>query len=185
MKNLFFGSCFFKIVILNFQWIFYSGRVYHIRKIEVIMVNYCWNHGLSKLRLGFIKYRLDKRNNKQMKIAVNSTIEFFEWPYQKYLVKVWIFLAHPPENDSPLKFFAKKFWFTINGPSKMLFFNFCLFDFSKFQITIFRNLMERPSSIIMDFENSYEVILRHNYFWSTNFRQWNGNPFKIFSLKFP
>ena len=35
----------------------------------------------------------------------------------------------------------------------------------------------------MDFEGSYEVILRHKYFWSTCFWQWNSAPFKIF-LKF-
>ena len=38
-----------------------------------------------------------------------------------------------------------KVWFTINGPSKMLFFNFCLFLFSKFQMTIVK-------IFIMDFE---------------------------------
>ena len=38
------------------------------------------------------------------------------------------------------KIWFAKVWFTINGPSKMLFFNFCLFIFSKFQMTIVKNL---------------------------------------------
>ena len=48
--------------------------------------------------------------------------------------------------------------------SKMLFFNFGLFHFPKFQITIVKNFMEKPSFFIMDFESSNEVLLRHNYF---------------------
>ena len=36
-------------------------------------------------------------------------------------------------------------WFTTNGMSKMLIFNFCLFHFSKFQMTIVKNLMKKPS----------------------------------------
>ena len=32
----------------------------------------------------------------------------------------------------------------------------------------------------MDFEDSYEVLLRHRYFWSPNFWQWNDGPFEIF-----
>ena len=34
-----------------------------------------------------------------------------------------------------------KVWFTINGPSKMPFFNVCLFCFSKFQMNIVKNFM--------------------------------------------
>ena len=64
----------------------------------------------------------------------------------------------------------------------MLFFNFCFFDFSEFQMTIVENLMEKPSFFIMDFEGPYEVLLRHKYFWSTYFWQWNDGPFKIFEI---
>ena len=46
----------------------------------------------------------------------------------------------------------------INGPSNMLFFNCCLFPFSKFQITIVKNLVK-------DFEGSQVVLLRHNFFY--------------------
>ena len=75
----------------------------------------------------------------------------------------------------------EKVWLRINGSSKMLFLNLYLFRFSKFQMTIVRNLMEKPSFFIMDSEGFYEALLRHKYFWSTNFWQWNDDPFKIFS----
>ena len=55
-----------------------------------------------------------------------------------------------------------------NEASKMLFFNFCLFSFYRFQITIF----------ITCFEGFYEVLLRHKYFWSRHFCQWNERLFK-------
>ena len=42
----------------------------------------------------------------------------------------------------------------------MILSNFCLFPFSKFQMTSVKNL-------IMDFEASVEVLLRHKYFLST------------------
>ena len=166
-----------------------------------IGVNYCWSYGPSKLLLDFIEYRLDKFNNKQMKTAVNLTIQFFESRHRKkYLVKVWSFLAHPPQNDDPLSFLGswtetifsnftnishlvswkriiwaksdllvmnsvcEKVWVAIYRLSKMLRFNFCLFHFSKFQMTIVKNLMKKPSFFIMNFEGSNEVLLRHKYF---------------------
>ena len=52
------------------------------------------------------------------------------------MCKIWIIYS-----------LCEKVWFTINGPSKMLFFNFCLFPLSKFQMAIVKNL-------IMDFEGS-------------------------------
>ena len=70
-----------------------------------IGVDYCWNYGPSKLLLHFIEYCLDQLENKHTKTAVNSTMQFFESHYQrKYMVKVWRFLAHPPQNDGPVKF---------------------------------------------------------------------------------
>ena len=75
---------------------------------------------------------------------------------------------------------CEKAWFMINGLSRMLFFNFCLFYFFKFQMTIVKNLLEKPSFFIMDFESSYEVLLRDKYFWSTYFWQWNDDPFNFF-----
>ena len=72
-----------------------------------IGVAYCWNYGPSKLLLPFIEYRLDQLNNHTI-IAVNSTIHLFESRYQKkYLLKVWNFLIHPPQNDGAVNFFAK------------------------------------------------------------------------------
>ena len=55
----------------------------------------------------------------------------------------------------------KKFGLSLRGRRK---FNFLIFLFSKFQITIVKNLMERPSFFIMNFKSSYEVLLRHKYF---------------------
>ena len=39
---------------------------------------------------------------------------------------------------------CEKVWFTISGLSKMQFFNFCLFHFSKFQVAIVKNLIKKP-----------------------------------------
>ena len=84
------------------------------------------------------------------------------------------------KSDLPIRnSVCEKVWFTINEPSKMLFFNLWLFHFSKFKMTIVKNLMEKPSFFIMDFEGSYEVLLRHKCFWSTHFWQWNDGLFKI------
>ena len=70
-----------------------------------IGVNYCWNYGLSKLLLHFIEYRLDQLNNKDMKIAVNSSIQYFEGRCQKKcLLKVCGFLVHLPQNSGPVTF---------------------------------------------------------------------------------
>ena len=50
--------------------------------------------------------------------------------------------------------------FRINGPSNFFFF----FHSSEFQMTIVKNLMEKPSFFIIDFESSNEVLLRHKNF---------------------
>ena len=65
---------------------------------------------------------------------------------------------------------------------KYSFLNFCLFHFSKFQEAIVKHLMEKPSLFIMDSEGSYELLLIHKYFWSTNFWQWNDGPLKWFEI---
>ena len=70
-----------------------------------IGINYCWNYGPSKLLLHYIKYRLDQLNKKHTKIAVNSAIQYFESCSQKkFLLKVWSFLVHPPQNGVSVKF---------------------------------------------------------------------------------
>ena len=61
----------------------------------------------------------------------------------------------------------------------MLFFDFCLFHFSKFQITIVKNYLEKLSTFIMAFESSNKVLLHGKCFWSTNFWQWNDGPFNF------
>ena len=67
----------------------------------------------------------------------------------------------------------------IDGTSKTQFLNFCLFHFS-FHFTIVKNLMKKPSFLIMDFEGSDEFLLRHKCSWSPYFPQWNDGPFRFF-----
>ena len=64
---------------------------------------------------------------------------------------------------------CEKAWFTTTGRRKC---NFLIFAFSsfRFQTTIVKNLIEKPLFFIMDFQGSYEVLLLHNYFWSTYFK---------------
>ena len=75
------------------------------------------------------------------------------------------------------KFSLWKSWFTISRLPKMLFCNFCLFHFSKFQM---KKSYGRTILFIMDFEGFYKVLIRHKCFWSSYFWQWNNVPFKIF-----
>ena len=111
MRNLYFWWLFLQIKncwILNFKWIKYLGKGLSCLKDGGIGVNYCWNHGPSKLLLHFIEYSLDQLNNKHKKTAVNSKIQFFETCCQKKcLINVWKFLAHPPQNDGLVKFLRK------------------------------------------------------------------------------
>ena len=58
---------------------------------------------------------------------------------------------------------CEKVWLKINGLSKMLFFNFCLFIFPNFKWLLSKSLWKNHS-ISMDFEHSYEVLLRHKCF---------------------
>ena len=64
----------------------------------------------------------------------------------------------------------------INGLPKLLFFNFYFFQISNG----YCQKSYRNPSFFMNFEGSNEVLLRHKYFWSTYFWQWNDSPFKIF-----
>ena len=50
-------------------------------------------------------------------------------------------------------------------------------------MTIVKNFMEKPFFLKMDFGISYEVLLRHKYFWSINF--WQGNFFYLVFFKLP
>ena len=97
-----FGGSFFRINIgdiLNFQWIKYLGKDVSYLKNWGIGMNYCWNYGLSKLLLHFIEYSLDQLNNEHTRVAVNSTIQYFEGRSKsKHLLKVWLFLVYPPQN---------------------------------------------------------------------------------------
>ena len=48
----------------------------------------------------------------------------------------------------------KKFGLSLTGRRK---FNFLMFPFSKFQITIVKNLMERASFFIMNFKSTIAI----------------------------
>ena len=112
MKNLcLFGGSFFKIKIadvLNLQGIKYLGKDLSYLKNWGIEVYYCWNYGLSKLLLHFIEYRLDQLNNNHTKIAVNSTIQYFEGRSQKKcLLKSLKFFGPSTTKLRPCKIIAK------------------------------------------------------------------------------
>ena len=57
----------------------------------------------------------------------------------------------------PIFSVCEKGWFTINGPSKILFFTFCLFPLPKFLKAIVKNL-------IMDFEGFLVVFITSQIF---------------------
>ena len=70
---------------------------------------------------------------------------------------------------------------SLTGCRKYHFLIFVVFIFSKLQMTIVKNLMDKASLFMMNFKSSYyKALLRHKYFWSKNFWQWNWSPFKVF-----
>ena len=58
----------------------------------------------------------------------------------------------------------KSFGLRLTGCRKWYFLIFAFSIFSKFQMTVVKYLMAKPSFFIMDFEVSYEVLLRQKYF---------------------
>ena len=92
-----------------------------------VVVNYCWNYGLSKLLLHFIKYRLDQLNSKHTKIAVNSTIflgpptakwrscKTFTKLIRSHLLMANIFKLHEPQTFGLMKMHNMfKIWYANN-----------------------------------------------------------------------
>ena len=78
------------------------------------------------------------------------------------------------KSDLPIiKLVYGKFCFRLSRQSKMLFCSFYLFSFSKFQMTIFKVLMEQSSFFV----SCFEIILHHKYFWSTNIWQCHDGSF--------
>ena len=73
-------------------------KIWHIR------VNYCWNYGPSNLLFRFFRYRLGHLDNRQTKIAENSTLNFFLKLTPKKMFQVSSSLTHPSQNDGPLNF---------------------------------------------------------------------------------
>ena len=113
LKNQIFGQRF-----IIFEKLRYRGRL------------------LLKLLLHFIEYRLDQLNSKYTKIAENSGIQYFESCSQKKcLLKVWSFLVHPPQNDDPVKLFAK-----LNGNHLLMANNFKLHEYQTFGLMKINNM---------------------------------------------
>ena len=132
-----------------------------------IGINYCWNYGPSKLLLHFIEYRLDQLISKHTKIAVNSTIQYFEGcSRKKYLPKFWIFLVHPPQNGDPVKFLRN--WTETNH---LLVPN------------IFK-LHEYQTFGLMEMHNMCKIWFANNIF---SLWRWNKNYFSLFfkGFQFP
>ena len=100
-----------------------------------IGANYCWNYVSSKLLLHFIKYLLDQLNKKHTKIAVNSTMQYFEGSSQKKcLLKVWIF-GPPTTKWRPCKIFAK-----LNGNHLLMANIFKLHEYQTFGLMKMHNM---------------------------------------------
>ena len=100
-----------------------------------IGVKYCWNYGPSKLLVNFIEYRLDQLNKKHTKIAVNSTMQYFEGSSQKKcLLKVWIF-GLPTTKWRPCKIFAK-----LNGNHLLMANIFKLHEYQTFGLMKMHNM---------------------------------------------
>ena len=64
--------------------------------------------------------------------------------------------------------------------SQSLLFNFHFFSFLQISNGYCLKSYRKIILFIIDFESSYEVLLRQKYFWSTDFWQWNDGPFDIF-----
>ena len=100
-----------------------------------IGANYCWHYVSSKLLLHFIEYRLDQLNKKHTKIAVNSTMQYFEGSSQKKcLLKVWIF-GPPTTKWRPCKIFAK-----LNGNHLLMANIFKLHEYQTFGLMKMHNM---------------------------------------------
>ena len=64
--------------IFNFASVKYFGKRFLFLKIWNVRVNYCGNYGPSNLLFRFTGHNLEKFNNKQREIAVNSQVHYFE-----------------------------------------------------------------------------------------------------------
>ena len=167
-----------------------------------IGVNYCWNYRPSKLLLHFIESRLDQRNNKHTKAAVNSTIQKFEdfWStYRKRTsLKNFCEIERKPSfigqyfsnftNIRHLVYWKCVIWAKSDLP---LINSVCVYDwkcyFSIFCFFVFptaNDYCQKYYGKTILFYNGFRGFLwssvRHKYFWSTFFWQWNNSSFKIF-----
>ena len=76
-----------------------------------------------------------------LKFLRNWTKTIFQWLIFSHFANIWCLvwwkcIIWAKSDFQIINSVYEKIWFTINGPSKMVFFNFCHFHFSKFQISI-------------------------------------------------
>ena len=93
--------------IFNFLSVKYFGKGLLFLKIWHIRVNYCWSYGPSNLLFRFFRYRLGHLDNRQTKIAENSTIYFLEANTKKKSVESFKVFDPPTTKWRSFKFFAK------------------------------------------------------------------------------
>ena len=112
------------------------GQRFIIFKNWGIWVNYCWNYGPLKLLLQFIEYRLDQLNNKHTKIAVNSTIQYFESCSQKKMsAKTLKHFGAPTTKWRPCKVFS-----ILNGNHLLMANVFKLYKYQTFNLMKMHNM---------------------------------------------
>ena len=126
-----------------------------------IGVYYCWNYGPSKLLLHFIEYCLDQLNNKHTKIAVNSTIQYFEGRSQKNVC--WEF-GPSTTKWRPCKIFAK-----LNGNHLLMANIFKLHEYQTF------GLMKMHNMCKIWFANNIFSLLR----WNKKYFSWFFKGFQL------
>ena len=101
---IFLAALFSKTYCWHFEFLMY--QIFWQRFIIFEKVR-CRGQLLLKLRAVEVAtsfHRLDQLNSKDTKTVVSSTIQYFEDSFQKkFLVKVWCFLVHPPQNYGPVK----------------------------------------------------------------------------------
>ena len=82
--------------------------------------------------------------------------------YQTFALMKCIIWA---KSDLPVtSWVCEKVWFTINGSSKMIFFNFCLFSFSKFQMTFCHKPYNGFRGVLWSSTKSHLFLILFLYF---------------------
>ena len=97
------------------------------------------------------------QNDGPVKFLQNWMETIFQWPIISNFTSIrdlaqWKCIIWKKSDLPIINSVCAKVWFTKKGPPKMLFFNFYLFDFSKFQMRLVKNRMKKPFLFIVDFK---------------------------------